>query len=186
MGSPKPLLDWHGKPLVRYQVEQLKAGGCTLVIVVLGYRADRVRPFVDGLDVTVVENLQYREGRASSVRAGAAAIPPGVAWVAVLGVDQPRSAAAVQDVVRAAEGSQASIIIPMFGARHGHPTLFAGRLLGEMQRVRDETLGLREVVRRHGQEIQLVAAATAEVLLDLNTPEDYERARFGRSLAPSP
>ena len=27
MGSPKPLLDWHGKPLIRYQVDQLRAAG---------------------------------------------------------------------------------------------------------------------------------------------------------------
>ena len=34
MGSPKPLLDWHGKPLIRYQVDQLRAAGCDHVVVV--------------------------------------------------------------------------------------------------------------------------------------------------------
>lgn len=177
MGSPKPLLDWHGKALVRYQVEQLMAGGCDLVVVVLGYRADRVRPFVDGTEATVVENPVYREGRASSVRIGTGAIPSGVEWVLVLGVDQPRPAAAVRAVVRAVGTSDAAIIIPTYRGRHGHPTAFAGRLLPEMGRVRDETLGLREVVKRHEKNLQLLEAASEAVLLDLNTPQDYELAR---------
>jgi len=186
MGSPKPLLDWHGKALVRYQVEQLRAGGCNVVVVVLGYRADRVRPFVDGSGATLVENPVYREGRASSVRAGAEAIPSGADWVLVLGVDQPRPASAVREVVRAAAGNDAAIIIPTYRGRHGHPTAFAGRLLPEMRRVRDETLGLRDVVKRHEKDLQLVEASSAAVLLDLNTPADYQKARFGRSPVPSP
>lgn len=186
MGSPKPLLDWHGRPLVRSQVDQLRGGGCDVVVVVLGYRADRVRPFVDGADATVVENPIYREGRASSVRVGAGAIPSGAEWVLVLGVDQPRPAAAVREVVRASATSEAAIIIPTYRGRHGHPTAFAGRLLPEMRRVRDETLGLREVVKRHEKDLQLLEASSAAVLLDLNTPADYQSARFGRSPAPSP
>lgn len=186
MGSPKPLLDWHGKPLVRYQVEQLRAGGCDVVVVVLGYRADRVRPFVDGTGATVVENPGYREGRASSVRVGTGAIPFGAEWVLVLGVDQPRPAAAVREVVRATEAGDAAILIPTYRGRFGHPTAFAGWLLSEMRRVRDETLGLRDIVKRHEKDIRLVEASSDAVLLDLNTPQDYQAARFGRTLVPSP
>ena len=176
MGSPKPLLDWHGRPLVRYQVEQLRAGGCDLVVVVLGYRADRVRPFVDGLKAKVVENSAYREGRATSVRAGAAAIPLSAGWVLVLGVDQPRPAGAVRAVVEAAQASDAAVIIPRYSGRNGHPTAFAGRLLPEMRRVRDETLGLREVVRRWEKELQTAEVDFPEVLVDVNTPEQYQQA----------
>lgn len=177
MGSPKPLLDWHGRPLVQYQVDQLRAGGCDLVVVVLGHRADRVRPFVDGLEATVVENPIYREGRATSVRAGAAVIPSDARWVLVLGVDQPRPAVTVREVVKATEQSEVAIIIPTYQGRHGHPTAFPGRLLPEIRQVRDETLGLREVVRRHEKEILLVEASSSEVLVDLNTPADYARAK---------
>lgn len=179
MGSPKPILDWQGRPLIRYQVDQLRGGGCDIVVVVLGYCADRVRPFVGGTEATIVENSMYREGRASSVRVGTGAIPSGAEWVLVLGVDQPRPADAVREVVRAATGSDAAIIIPTHQGRHGHPTAFAGRLLPEMRRVRDETLGLREVVKRHEKDLQLVEASSPEVLLDLNTPQDYELARRG-------
>ncbi len=179
MGSPKPLLEWHGQPLVRYQVEQLRAGGCDFVVVVLGYGAGRVEPFLDPTQVVIVHNPLYRAGRATSVRAGAAAVPDEAEWVLVLGVDQPRPKQIVAEVVRAARRSSASIVIPTLDGRFGHPTAFAGRLLPEMRRVEDETLGLRAVVKRHEHEIEKVEIASSQVLLDLNTPEDYRRARFG-------
>ncbi len=177
MGSPKPLLDWHGRPLVRYQAEQLRKGGCDLVVIVLGYRADRVLPFVDGLTGTrVVVNPDYRQGRATSVRAGATMIPSGVDWILDLGVDQPRPANAVREVVKALTGSTAAIVIPTYCGRHGHPTAFAGRLLAEIREVQDATLGLRAVVQRHEKEIQQIEASSAAVLLDVNTADEYVTA----------
>lgn len=184
MGSPKPLLEWEGRPLVQYQVQQLRKGGCDLVVVVLGHRADRVQPFVEGLDVLVVHNPHYREGRATSVRAGSSAIPSSAAWVVVLGVDQPRPGRIIAQLLRAAKSSPAAIVIPIYQGHHGHPTAFAGRLLPELTQVQDETLGLRAVVQRHQEEMQEVEVPSEQVLLDLNTPEDYIAARRGRWAAP--
>ena len=179
MGSPKPLLEWHGKPLIQYQVQQLKRGGCDEVIVVLGHCADRVMPFVDGLGVRVVVNPRYREGRATSVRTGALAAPAAANWVAVLSVDQPRPSNIIAQVLRAAHTSQAAIVMPVYQGRHGHPTAFAGRLLPELTVVQDATLGLRAVVQRHQDEVQEVEVASDLILLDINTPEEYQAARYG-------
>ncbi len=176
MGSPKPLLDWHGRPLVQHQVRELRRGGCDLVMVVLGHQAGRVESFVQASQAQVVYNTDYREGRASSVRAGAQALPGNLDWIVVLGVDQPRPAGVVAAMVKAARQSDASILLPVYQGRHGHPTLFSGRLLAEMAQVQDETLGLRAVVRRHESELRDVPVDTGAVLLDLNTPQDYTRA----------
>lgn len=183
MGSPKPLLDWQGRPLIQYQIQQLQSGGCDMVVVVLGHRADRVLPFVPDSEVRVVINPLYRQGRATSIRAGAAAIPADVGWVVVLGADQPRAGSIIRQVVQAARSSTAAIVMPAHHGRHGHPTAFAGRLLPELAEVRDETLGLRAVIQHHEREIQEVEIPSAGVLLDLNTPEDYLAARSGRSAA---
>lgn len=183
MGSPKPLLEWQGRPLIQYQLQQLKNGGCDMVVVVLGHRADRVLPFVPDSNVRVVINPLYRQGRATSVRAGAATIPAGVQWVVVLGADQPRAGSIIRQVVQAARSSTAAIVMPAYHGRHGHPTAFAGRLLPELTEVRDETLGLRAVIQNHEREIQEVDIHSAGVLLDLNTPEDYLAARSGRTAA---
>ena len=180
MGSPKPLLDWHGRPLIQYQIEQLRDGGCDLVVVVLGHRSDRVHPFVENTGAVIVENPRFREGRATSVRAGAQMVPERPDNILVLGIDQPRSANIVRQVIQAAIAQKATIVIPTHNGRRGHPTAFAGWLLPEIQEVEDETLGLRDVVRRHEAEILRVEVNNPNVLLDLNTPEDYQAAISGR------
>ncbi|MEK7216560.1 MAG: nucleotidyltransferase family protein [Chloroflexota bacterium] len=180
MGSPKPLLDWGGEPLVSYQVHQLQRSGCGLVVVVLGSRAGRVLPFVEALGVEVVLNPDYAQGRASSVRVGAAVIPPTPEWVLVLGVDQPRPARVIRKVIAAARTSTGSIVMPVYRGRFGHPTAFSGRLLSQMCAVEDATLGLRAVVRRNEKQMEFVEIDDPVVRTDLNTPEDYRRARVDR------
>ncbi len=181
MGSPKPLLDWHGRPLVQYQINELRAAGCDDVVVVLGDRAARVSCFIDDDPHTiVVENPDHRLGRASSVRAGASALPSATQWVAVLGVDQPRPAMITRFLLTAAMSSRAAIIVPTHNGRRGHPTLFASQLLPEMLGVQEETLGLRAILQRHRddvQEIEISGKEAETILLDLNTPQDYEKAR---------
>ncbi len=180
MGSPKPLLDWKGRPLVRYQVEQLRAAGCDAVVVVLGSRADRVQPFVDGLGATVVINDQFAEGRATSVRAAAALVPASAEWIAVLGVDQPRPAVVMRPLFQAAADSDADILVPVYGGRRGHPVLFSGRLLGEMRDVQDATLGLRAVVYRHLDHQREVPIDSPLIHVDMNTPAAYTAALAAR------
>ncbi len=180
MGSPKPLLDWHGQPLVRYQAAQLRAAGCDVVVVVLGSRADRVLPFIDGGDAWVVVNPDYAQGRATSVRAGAALIPDTAQWVAVLGVDQPRSAAVMRPLFDAAITSNADILVPTYGGRRGHPVLFAGHLLPEIRQAQDATLGLRAVVFRHLDGQREIPVDSPLIHTDLNTPAAYAAARKAR------
>ena len=66
MGAPKPLLDWGGRTLVEYQVEQLREAGADQVIVVLGHRADEVLPHVHRAGAQAIINELYAGGRASS------------------------------------------------------------------------------------------------------------------------
>ncbi|MCH7838056.1 MAG: NTP transferase domain-containing protein [Chloroflexi bacterium] len=74
MGRPKALLPWHDTTLVEYQVRELTAAGVERIAVVLGHDAGEVWPHVPD-EAHMVVNEAYREGRASSLRAGAAALP---------------------------------------------------------------------------------------------------------------
>jgi CTP:molybdopterin cytidylyltransferase MocA len=46
----------------------------------------------------------------------------------------------------------------------------------ELMGISEDTLGLKDVVRRHSSKVQRVEIDAPEVLLDLNTPEDYHKA----------
>jgi nicotine blue oxidoreductase len=90
--GPKALLPHRGRALVEHVVAVLLAGGCDVVVVVLGADADRVRADASLGDprVRVVVNRDWSSGMASSLRAGvAAALALEPSRVVVAHVDQP-------------------------------------------------------------------------------------------------
>lgn len=177
MGTPKPLLEWGGYTLIEYQLAQLKGPPVDRLVVVLGHRADEVRPYVQRAGALAVVNDLYAEGRASSLRVGAAALGDDTEAVLVLNVDQPRPHAVIERLVREQRRLGSLITVPTYEGQRGHPPHLAGRLLPELREAREETQGLREVMRRHEGDVSEVAFDTPVVLLDINQPQEYERAR---------
>ncbi|MGB6838490.1 MAG: nucleotidyltransferase family protein [Dehalococcoidia bacterium] len=177
MGEPKPLLPWGKATLIEYQLGELAASGLDDIVVVLGYEAERVRPLASTPGVRVVVNEGYRQGRASSLRVGAAAVPDDAEAVLVLNVDQPRPRMLLRRLLEAHREGSTSITVPTYEGLHGHPTVLAGGLLGDLRAVDEKSQGLRGLLQRHAQTVREVPFPTPLVLLDLNTPEEYERAR---------
>jgi molybdenum cofactor cytidylyltransferase len=174
MGTPKPLLDWHGQTLIEYQVQQLQRIPVDQIIVVLGHLADEVRPLAHG--ALCVTNELYREGRAPSVRVGAAALSEGTDSVLILNVDQPRPTRTMQRLLSEHTASRSLITVPTHDGQRGHPAIFDGSLIPAMRKVREETQGLREIVNRNENRLTEVPFDSPIVLLDLNEPDQYEEA----------
>lgn len=175
MGSPKPLLAWGRETLVEYQVRQLREAGCDPVIVVLGHRSGQIAPLVR--DAAVVVNNAYREGRASSLSLGAAAVPRSASAVVILGVDQPRPASLTADLLLEHSRAGATITIPTCGGKRGHPVVVASTLLPELLTATEAEMGLRGVLARHRGATREVPCDSPIVLLDINTPQEYEDAK---------
>ena len=177
MGQPKALLPWMGTTLVEYQLEQMAASRVSGVILIVGHEAEAVRARVaERKGVKVVENRDYRQGRASSVVAGVRQVATDSKALLLLNVDQPRPSWLIDEVVDAhlLEGSQ--ITIPVHKGRRGHPTVFGGSLRNEMLAITEEGLGLKQVVRRDRGGVGNVEVSSSLIYLDMNTPEEYERA----------
>jgi len=172
MGSPKPLLAWRGATLIEYQIAQLHEAGAGDVIAVLGHRSEDILPLVTAVGARPVVNESYREGRASSLRAGAAAVE-GAETIVVLSVDQPRPAAVTR---RLLDQHTSGITVPSHDGHRGHPVVLDSALLPELREAGEATQGLRAILARHAAEVREVPFDSAAVLLDLNTPEDYQQA----------
>lgn len=179
MGRPKALLGWGGKPLIAYQVEQLREAGADEVIVVLGHRTDEIHRLLATVPCRVMSNPAYHAGRASSLRIGARAVNRDADAIVVVNVDQPRPAEFYRLLI-AAHQPDSSATRPEFEGHHGHPIIVSGRLRPEMMDASEEELGLLGVLRRHLSEIASFPSSDL-CLLDVNTPQDYEDAlkRFG-------
>ena len=183
MGRSKPLLPWGDATLIEYQVRQLLDASLDRIIVVLGHAWEEVAPLVSGERLEVLVNDRYREGRASSVRAGAAAVWDEDEAVVILAVDQPRPAALLSRLLEAHRSGGGPITVPTFQGQRGHPVAYSGVLTPELRQVTDESRGLRGVTRAHAQQVQEVPLEDPTVLLDVNTPREYEAAHslfFGR------
>ncbi len=187
MGRPKALLPWGGATLIEYQVQQLSEAGVGEIVVVLGHAADEIRPQVrpstgSGWGPRTIVNLHYREGRATSLRAGAGALPDDAHPIIVLNVDQPRPAELLRSLLAAHEAGTSLISRPAFEGQHGHPPVLDGVLLDELRAVEEESLGLRGVMTAHANDVANVDLGDERVLVSFNTPEEYADAlaRFGR------
>jgi molybdenum cofactor cytidylyltransferase len=186
MGRLKQLVPWDGRPLVAWQAEQLREGGASEVVVVLGHRAEEIRAAVPSW-CRVVVNEAYKDGRATSLRAGAEALLTklwgsesasqiDVEALLIINVDQPRPAWLSRRLVERWRSAPAPIISPKFPRRFGHPVLLDGALLPELREVNEATQGLRAVVQRHASEAVAVPVDNEALDYDMNTPGDYEAA----------
>ena len=177
MGYPKALLDWQGVSLVQYQVRSLVDSGVDQIIAVLGHKAESIRPLVESEPgAEVVVNLRYKTGKSSSVRAGLKMLNPEAAHVMIISVDQPRSAKLLSQVLQTHLRHGSAITYPVYQGRGGHPVLFSRALLPELMSISEAMMGLREVIERHGAEVNRVPVDDPEAILDMNTVEDYRRA----------
>jgi molybdenum cofactor cytidylyltransferase len=177
MGRPKPLLPWCGVTLVEYQVSNLVRAGVSEVVAVLGHKADDIAPYVYGPNVRHVVNHEYRMGKSTSVKVGLAAIARDADAILLLAVDQPRPSAIISQVIQSHLESRALITSPRHQGRGGHPVIFSGSLRAEMERISEGSEGLRAVFRAHESEVNTVQIDDPRIRLDLNTYEEYEKAK---------
>ena len=179
MGEPKALLPWvDGAPLIAYQINALALAGYAPIVVVLGHAPDALRAAIPpGVDISVVVNERYQDGRSTSIVAGLGPLPvTRTEAVLIASVDQPRSVDLLLALREAWERKRPPIAVPSLNHRVGHPPLFSAALLPELLGVTEEREGLRQVMQAHAGERLFVEVDDPLTLTNLNTPEDYEAA----------
>ena len=184
MGRLKALLPWRGQTLIEHQVSALRTGGADHVVVVLGHQSDDLLPLLAGRpDVTCVLNPDYLQGKTTSIKAGMSVVNPHtVRNILLLNVDQPRSAADIGHVLDAHRSHDFAITVPTCGEKGGHPIALSADLLDELLAISEESQGIKAVVRRRPESVNRIPLDNPEILLDLNTPEQYRAAleKFAR------
>ncbi len=177
MGSPKPLLSWHGVTLVEYQVSCLFEAGVSEVIVVLGHSADEVVPYLKKSGARHVINPHYRVGKTTSIKAGLSCVSCNADAVLYLAVDQPRTKEIISQVIAAHTSSKALITSPRYDGHGGHPLIFSTALRAELEQISEERRGIREVFQAHLDDVHYLPIDDPMIRLDLNTPQGYQDAK---------
>jgi len=173
LGQPKQLVRWNGEALVARAARLAREAGCSPVIVVLGYEAERMQAALATGDVQLVVNADWASGMASSLRAGLAAwseqAVPGSS-VLLLVCDQPRiEADRLRELLAVHSSQDRKITAAAYGGRLGVPAVFRRDLLDELMAVRGDR-GARAVIECHRSEAATLAMPEAE--FDIDSPGD--------------
>ena len=187
MGQPKALLSWGGVPLVRHQADLLTAHpAIDQLLVVVGSLQDEVSDALKGTPARVMVNPRFREGRATSLAAGARALQDIPASVLVVNVDQPLAPDLLDPFLAAWRTDPAALWRPGYKGRGGHPLIVPADVVPELAHVTEATQGLRAVVTRHRSRLRSVPVESPLAVLNLNTPADYAAAQPSSGPAASP
>lgn len=175
MGQPKALLDWHGSLLIDYVIEQARAAGVTELAVVISQGDQSLQRHLEGKQDVRIGLAPASSERPLSIQIGARLLPHDTDPILLLNVDQPRPRDLLTRLMDAHHAGGKIITIPVHGSHHGEPVVIGGRLLPELQRL-DGTWGLRDLLRQYTLDIAEVALDDEIVLVDINSPEEYNRA----------
>jgi molybdenum cofactor cytidylyltransferase len=181
-GSPKQLVRIGGRPLLHTVVTRAAEVTGNALIVVLGAGAAELAPLLRHAPGSVVVNRHWREGLASSIRAGVARLPATCAGVMLMLADQ---AAVTSDDLRRLAGAwrrrPQCIAAALYAGTAGAPAIFPRSTFTELAALRGDS-GARLVLRRSPDRLVRVPMPGAE--LDLDTPEDLLQFSPPDSAAP--
>ncbi len=177
MGRVKALLEYEGETFLDRLVGIL-AADCDPVIVVLGHHAARIEAgFERRAQALVVHNPDPDRGQLSSLACGLRAVPAGSEGVLFTPVDypavRPATVALLLESFRAG-GPAASVAIPVFDGRRGHPVCISGAVAAELLDLPPDSEA-RAVIRRHQADTCLVDVDDPGVVEDVDDPEAYRR-----------
>ena len=174
MGSPKPLLPYGECTLLDRVIGEFAASRAQPVVVVLGHEEERIRRETRFGEAIPVVNSDYRQGMLSSIRVGLIALENElVEGALVCPVDCPRVDRAVIDVlIQQFEQGRPPVALPLCEGRRGHPVLFSRSVFEELMQAPD-SVGARQVVWDHSNDVLEVEVDDSGIHCDVDTPEDY-------------
>jgi molybdenum cofactor cytidylyltransferase len=176
MGSPKQLLPFQGRSLLRYMAEVAIAACCNPVVVVLGSQTERMTLEVDGLVLDIVENQQWADGMGTSIAAGMTAltaINQTLEAVVIVLCDQPFvSASLINQLVASYRSTQRPIIASAYANTIGVPALFDRSLFTELIGMK-ANIGAKYLIKQHAEKVFQVSFPKGAI--DLDTPAQYQQ-----------
>ena len=164
----------NGIPLLRYSAQTLLASKLQDIVVVIGHEEALSREVLEGLPVTIVTNENYKQGQMTSVHAGLSQLTKPCDGIMISLCDQPLlSSSDINTLIDAFDQREyGSILVPSYKEKRGNPIVLAYEHRAEILQG-ELNLGCKRLIERHPDWVSRYEMATDDVLMDLDTPEDY-------------
>ena len=177
MGRPKALLPIDGQTFIERIVAALKQTCVGNIIVVLGHKADEMRPRIEHLPVEILINSDYKLGQLSSLQVAVRHLEKIADCDGMLVhlVDHPYiDPALVATMVDRFYQSGKLLVVPRHGGKRGHPVIFSRTLFGELLAAPMDQ-GAKAVVNAHRDDTLEIDSKDEGITVDIDTPELYKQ-----------
>lgn len=172
MGTNKLLQNVGEEPLIGRVVRIVATSTLDPILVVLGHQAMRTERALTGFRCRTVLNAHYRDGLATSIRAGVGSLPGDCAGAMIVLGDMPWLTSHLID--RMLDAFQVygdrTICVAAHNGRRGNPVLFARHYFPELLKLEGD-VGARCVVVKNAAHVREVEAGDDGPLVDADTPD---------------
>jgi len=184
---PKLLLDLGGQTVIARLLAALERAGVASRLVVIGPEDTELRAEIERCGGRAIVAATPPPEMLTSIELGLQAVAddlatacevvePDAAWFLIPADHPVIDAETIRRLLEAAVENPGRIIVPTYKGRRGHPTVFAWKHATEIDGV-PPGVGFNWIVKQHAADVLEIAVPSAGVLVDLDTPEDYERLR---------
>jgi molybdenum cofactor cytidylyltransferase len=172
MGAFKPLLPFGNQTVIESTIDYLRKGGVETIVVVLSHRAGEVRERIGHLPIAFALNPDPDSEMSASITAGVQQIPRAAEATLIALADHPAVPPAVVSTLISEWQQGASLLIPTWQNRGGHPVLVDLRFRSELEDL-DPKRGLRGLFETHAGEVKRVPVDSPFIARDMDTWDDY-------------
>jgi molybdenum cofactor cytidylyltransferase len=173
-GSAKQLAMVQGQPMLRVVLGRAVDVAGNAVSVVLGAHAAEIAPLLGRMPVTIIANHNWREGLASSIRAGVERLPGSCSGAMLVLADQVNvSVADLQRLTDAWRRAPLCIVAAQYRGTIGAPVIFPRSDFRALLELRGDR-GAQLLLRRN--EARVIKVQMPGAAVDIDTPEDLATA----------
>lgn len=178
LGEPKQLLQYDEKSLLQHTIDVAESSDVNSVVIVLGANAELISTEINTIDAHIIENKEWEEGMASSVRTGLDTllkISPTTDGVIFMVCDQPHVSTIIIDgLIKVQRSSGKPIVTSHYGETIGPPALFHKTLFNELMQLKGDA-GARKIIQQHSDEVATLLFTEGKI--DIDTEEDYKKLK---------
>ena len=174
LGKPKQNLVYKGQTLLQRAIETACSSVCKPVIVILGANAEVIRPTIDGSNVNLIQNSDWNEGMASSIRSGISELQKlelKADSLILMLCDQPFVDTSLLDQL-VQKKSTKGIVACAYNDTAGPPVLFDAVYFDELLLLKGQE-GAKKLLLKYPDDVVAVPFPWGDI--DIDTVEDFEK-----------
>lgn len=176
MKRPKLMLPWGNATILESVVGAVQANDIADIIVVTGAFHRQIAALLDPQHIKLAFNPDFEnDSMLCSLQVGLKALPSSAQAALVALADQPMiNKDIIGRLLKEFRSKQPCFLVPSFQEHRGHPWIFDRQYFDEIMAFPVETT-MRDFLNRHAAEITYLNVESDSVLVDIDTPEDYQR-----------